>query len=84
MKLQHLTGNDLKLLRESKSMSVHDLSIMTGISARIIFAAEGEYPGVVESIDMLTLKRWHSACSTSLFKRVTGLLTKLVKRKSNI
>lgn len=84
MKLQRLSGSDLRLLRESKSMSVHDLSHVTGISARVIFAAEHDYPGVVESIDMPTLKRWHNACTTSLLKRLSQLLSKFVKSKSKI
>lgn len=82
MRLQNLSGSELRLMRESKNLSINDLSARSGVSQQIIIAAEGEYPGVVESMDMITLKKWHNACNTSLIKRVSNAVRRYVKQKS--
>ena len=81
MSLQKLSGNDLRTMREAKNLSIQDLSVMTGINTQTIVAAEGSYPGVVESIDMVTLKKWEGACSTSIIKRISLSVRRYIKQK---
>ena len=81
MSLQKLSGDDLRTMREAKNLSIQDLSVMTGINTQTIVAAEGSYPGVAESIDMVTLKKWEGACSTSIIKRISLSVRRYIKQK---